>query len=174
MAAYNITLQATLLSESEGKWLVTSKGETDLPAAFIVDTAVKDALLSACALYNAHPLVFTACLRSHYKAIIAAVHGFETAAAAAAVPAEWASAPLIGITSAAGTPEEEPTAYAIKYVQPGEAARYLEGIAEPALYKALFYIIKDYSANPALWYFVLTRYLSKFKAHIESESEEND
>lgn len=171
MALYNISLQATLLSESEGKWLVTSKNDGDLPAAFTVDTAVKDALLFADGLYRSHPTAVTACIKKHYKAIVSAVHSFEAQAAGTQAPPEWATPPLIGITEADKAEDSEE--YSVKYVLAGEAVRYLKGTVDAELYAGLSYIASDWSENPALWYFVLTKYMAKFKSHIETESEEN-
>lgn len=170
---FNITLQATLLSQLDNKWLVTSTGAEDIPIALIVDTNVKNALLTLQTIFKAQPALVIGCVTKHCKAIVSGVHMFEEAAASANVPPEWASAPLIGITKANPQPEDDPTLYEVEYVQAGEAVRYIRGYVDPYLYKVINYIANDYAANPALYYYVLTNYISKFKKHLEEETETN-
>lgn len=170
---FNITLQATLLSQADNKWLITSTGAEDVPIALVVDTNVKNALFALQAVFKAQPALVIRCVTKHCKAIVTGVHVFEEAAASADIPIEWASAPLIGITKANPYPEEEPTLYEVEYVQAGEAVRYIRGYIDPSLYKAINYIAEDYAANPALYYYVLTNYISKFKTHLEKETETN-
>lgn len=170
---FNITLQATLLSQADNKWLVTSTGAEDIPIALIVDTNVKNALFTLQTLFKASPALVIGCITKHCKSIVSGVHMFEENAASADVPAEWASVPLIGITKANPQPEDEPTLYEVEYVQAGEAARYLRGYIDPNLYKAINYIAEDYAANPSLYYYVLTNYISKFKTHLEKETGTN-
>lgn len=168
---FNITLQATLLSQSDGKWLVTSTGAEDIPIALVVDTNVKNALFALQTIFKAQPALVIGCITKHCKTIVHGIHMFEEAAASANIPAEWASAPLIGITKANPQPEDEPTLYEVEYVQAGDAVRYIRGYVDPQLYKVIKYIATDYAANPALYYYVLTNYISKFKTHLEKETE---
>lgn len=170
---FNITLQATLLSQLDNKWLITSTGAEDIPIALIVDANVKNALFTLQTIFKAQPSLVIGCVTKHCKAIVSGVHMFEEEAASANVPPEWASVPLIGITKANPQPEEDPTLYEVEYVQAGEAVRYIRGYVDPYLYKVIKYIANDYAANPALYYYVLTHYISKFKKHLTKETETN-
>lgn len=166
---FDISLQATLLSNTDKKYLITSTGEYDIPIAIIVDENVKNALMDINALFKSKSAFLTHCLRKHVKSIVYGVHMFEDAAAASTPPPDWALKPLIGITNAIPSPDEDPTMYEVEYVQVGEAVRYIRGYVDPYLYAVIKYIAKDYSANPALYYYVLTNCISKFKKHIDKE-----
>lgn len=167
----NITLQATLLSRDEGKWLITSTSSKDVPLAMVVDTDTKNALMQFQEFYQKAPKKVINCVLKHYQKIVSMVHIFEADANAAPQPPAWAKVPLMGESTATlHTSDDEaiPNMYEVEYVNTGEAVRALRGYMDENLYTALSYIINDYTANPGLYYYVFTKYASKFIQHIDN------
>lgn len=169
-AEYNITLQATLLSENEKKWLVTSVEEKDIPAVFVVDENLKNALLSLAYVFKAYPKIIQKCLLKHYKALTSGVHSLESEISEYDTPPQWALVPIIGITREV-LPDENDECYKIEYIISGEAARFFSCKLTAPLYEAVKYIAEDYSKHPFLWYSALTKYISKFGKHLKKEAE---
>lgn len=171
-AEYNLTLQATLLSETEKKWLLTSVSSNDIPLAIVVDEAMKKSILLIQRLFKCYPRAFLKCLSEHYGAIIAGVHDLAAEAEGKEV-SEWAAFPIFGITGYKAYTEGTAERYKIEYVISGNASRYIKGDVDSKLYEAIRYISEDYAKHPQLWYYALTNCLALFKAHIKTEGEAN-
>lgn len=154
-------------STGETMYLVSNSANTDddPSIALVVNETVKNMLIYFNSLYNKASSKVLKCIENHYKAIISGVHLFEEESAETDTPSEFASAPLIGISESVKVGSEDALTH-IRYISPGEAARYMDAVIDSSLIEPLTAITTDYAKNPKLWYYVLNKYKSVFTKHI--------
>lgn len=169
-----INLHATRWSVETDTWLVTSVNKGDVPISVVVDTATKDALFKLQDIYNKAPNTVLNCVRKHYRAIIKAIHLFEVDVPEA-TSVDFSSEPLIGETNVETTlidTDNNITAVKVTYCKTGDAVRFIQGFLDDSLYEAFSAIAADWASYPKLYYYVLSKYMSRFEAHILSSKEE--
>ena len=168
----NLTLQATLLSAADNKYLVTSVGDNDLPVALVVDQTTAETLLNFSEFYNKMPDRMLNIVRTKYRAIASAVHMFEEDVTETTPdiplymlePLKLNKTTVMHETTVEDTPVLK---FEVECASSQDAFRYFYGVFDEALYNALDYLLTDYQAHTTLYHYVFNKYISKFYKYLE-------